>query len=136
MSKFKHGFADKHRLYSTWKSMRSRCNNPNSGNYKYYGGKGIKVCSRWDDFRNFLEDMEETFEEGLTLDRIDTKGNYEPTNTRWATKKEQSCNNSRKVTYLYKGQEVNESDFSRLIGVPRTTLQSARKRGKKFEGYD
>lgn len=80
-----------HPLYRTWKTMRTRCNNPNRKSYTDYGGRGIGVCQRWDDFRRFVEDVGER-PAGQTLDRIDTNGNYEPGNVRWATRKEQQAN--------------------------------------------
>ena len=61
-----------HRLYSTWNSMKQRCSNPNLKEYKNYGGRGIKVCSEWEEsFHSFLTDMGPTFQEGLSIDRID-----------------------------------------------------------------
>jgi hypothetical protein len=71
--------------------MTQRCGNPKADNYKYYGGRGIKVCARWSKFVNFLTDMGER-PEGKTLDRIDVDGDYEPGNCRWATPKDQSEN--------------------------------------------
>lgn len=74
----------KSKTYAVWKTMRQRCNNPRNFDYKYYGGRGVTVCNRWDKFSNFLEDMGEA-PPGLTLDRIDPSGNYEKNNCRWTT---------------------------------------------------
>lgn len=78
-------------LYKVWSSMKARCDNPNAPFYKRYGGRGIKVCERWSKFENFIEDMGER-PEGMTIDRINNDGNYEPSNCRWVTHKE-NCNN-------------------------------------------
>ena len=77
-----HGLG-KHPLYQTWNSMQTRCYNKNNKNYKNYGTRGIQVCERWLDVRNFIEDMYPSWEEGLSLDRIDVNGKYEPNNCRW-----------------------------------------------------
>ena len=80
--------------YSSWAHMIQRCKNPKNKNYKWYGGRGIKVCERWrNSFKNFLKDMG-TRPKGLTLDRINNNDNYKPENCRWTTIKQQN-NNSR-----------------------------------------
>lgn len=93
LTNLKHGYArGKDRTYRTWKEMRQRCNNPNSDKWKWYGGRGISICARWEDFSKFLKDMGHR-PEGHTLDRINSDGNYEPCNCRWATPKQQAETN-------------------------------------------
>ncbi len=77
--------------FNSWAGMIQRCKDINKDGYQYYGGRGITVCERWETFANFLEDMGEK-PEGLTLDRIDRDGNYEPSNCRWASLSEQARN--------------------------------------------
>lgn len=77
--------------YKSWATMLTRCTNPNSSNFRYYGGRGIKVCKRWHQFENFLADMGQR-PLGLSLDRIDNDGNYEPGNVKWSTRLEQARN--------------------------------------------
>ena len=96
-----------HPLYWLHKAMIKRCNNPNRPEYKYYGGRGITVCDRWQGvtgFDNFLEDMG-VRPKGYTLDRINNDGNYEPSNCRWASRAEQQHN---KRTREYNGVSIDK----------------------------
>ena len=120
-----------HRLYSTWKSMKARCYNKNRPSYKYYGGKGVGVYWAWrENFWCFVEDMDHTYEEGKTLDRVDNNGDYSPYNCRWATPKEQANNQNRLYTGItYNGETYKECELSVITGVPRSTLQARRLKG-------
>lgn len=78
--------------YMVWSNMKRRCNDPNNAGYVYYGARGIKVCDRWLVFENFIADMGLRTSPKHSLDRVDNDGNYEPSNCRWATAKEQVAN--------------------------------------------
>lgn len=89
-----HGMT-KTKTFKSWESMKQRCTNEKSPDYHRYGARGISICERWvNSFENFLSDMGER-PEGLTLDRIDVNGNYEPTNCKWSTLSEQNKNQRR-----------------------------------------
>lgn len=91
---FKHGHTSKNSPeYRSWRSMITRCEDPNNNRFEKYGGRGIKVCERWrHSFENFLEDMGKRPGLSHSLDRIDVNGNYEPSNCRWADYSQQNIN--------------------------------------------
>lgn len=93
-TRLRHGHSKRNPMYHVWKKMRQRCRNPNDEKYPRYGGRGIKVCDRWDVFENFLEDMGPTYKPGLTIDRKNNDGNYEPDNCRWVPLLVQANNTS------------------------------------------
>ena len=103
---FKHGFT-KTRLHNTWKHMRTRCNNPNAKDYKYYGGRGIKICKKWDDFIKFRKwALKNGYTDDLEIDRIDNDKNYKPKNCRWVTRSVNTANSrllNKRNTSGYRG---------------------------------
>lgn len=114
--------------YSSWAAMLKRCANPNATGYEHYGGRGIRVCEAWQAFENFLADMGER-PVGMTLDRIDVNGNYEPGNCRWATRKQQE-RNTRQTRWLdYDGRKWCATDLAEHLGVARHVLYGRIGRG-------
>lgn len=110
------------KVYLAWKSMRRRCNNPNEKSWPDYGGRGIKVCKRWDKFANFFADMGDLPAPGYTIERIDVNGNYQPSNCKWIKKADQ-CKNMRKNVFLtIDGQTKIVADWARETGVNVHTL--------------
>jgi hypothetical protein len=108
----------KHRLYCRWMGMKDRCNNPNNISYHNYGGRGIRVCSEWNDFWVFVAWAElNGWAEGLVLDREQVNGHYEPTNCRWITVKENNNNTRFNVRYLYGGELLTLPQISEKSNI-------------------
>lgn len=78
--------------YLSWRAMRMRCKVPTATAYERYGGRGITICKRWENFKNFLKDMGERPSKKYSLDRINNEGNYGPRNCRWASRAQQARN--------------------------------------------
>ena len=109
------------RTFNIWGKMKQRCTSDKAHNWNRYGGRGIRVCERWNDFSNFLADMGEA-PAGMTLDRIDSNGNYEPTNCRWATMLTQSRNRTNNIVLVHEGRSLCLSEWAVETGIKLTTL--------------
>lgn len=119
--------------YISWQAMRHRCYREEDISYSNYGGRGITVCDEWrDSFENFYADMGPR-PEGMTLDRIEVNRNYEPSNCRWATPKEQADNTRVARKLLVGDRRINMSEASRRSGLTRSTLRRRMRLGMKIE---
>lgn len=120
----KHG---KHgtKLHRVWLSMRQRCNNPKNKDFPNYGGRGIKVCEEWNDFSVFEHwAINNGYKDGLTIDRIDNDGNYEPSNCRWIPLTEQALNTRKNRMVDSPLGKMTIAELSRYSGVNYGTLLS------------
>jgi hypothetical protein len=107
---------------ATWYSMKERCYNKKNNTYKNYGGRGIKICDRWlESYDNFLKDMGEK-PINKSIERIDNNGNYEPSNCRWATVKEQANNRRNTLLYTYKNKSKSLSYWSDISGNSKNLM--------------
>lgn len=110
--------------------MLNRCNSESSGDWKNYGGRGIKVCDRWLKFENFLEDNLDSYKDYLSIDRIDVNGNYEPSNCRWANFSTQNRNRRTvKLTvkdipkiFYFRKSGLYQKEIAEIFGVHRKTI--------------
>ena len=119
------------RLYSIWNGIKKRCENPNCSNFKNYGGRGITVCNEWkESFQAFYEwAMKNGYSHNLTIERIDVNGNYEPSNCKWTTIKEQANNKRNSVYIEYEGETHTISEWSEILGIKSGTIYSRIYRG-------
>ena len=122
----------KDKLYCIWKTMRQRCNNSNSHDYKWYGAVGIKICEEWNDAEKFIEWAEKAgYKKGLTIDRIDNNGDYCPENCRWITIQQQQMNKRNCLILEYKGQKHTITEWSEITGISRNIIYD--RHHKKWE---
>lgn len=108
--------------YEAWRNMIERCENPNLPRYAAWGGRGIKVCERWQDVHAFLADMGYRPSPEHSIDRIDNDGDYRPENCRWATMREQSDNTRRAHLVEHNGVTRCLNEWARLTGIAHQTL--------------
>lgn len=118
--------------YKSWAAMIVRCTNPKSLTYRLYGARGITVCPAWKKFKNFFADMG-IRPEGMTIDRIDSKGNYEPSNCRWATNRVQRLNSTNVRWITFNGERKCLQDWCEYFGVKHKTAWTRLSRGESFE---
>jgi len=119
------------KLNAVWQAMKQRCFNENNANYIFYGGRGIKVCNEWKnsfiEFYNWA--IENGYKEGLSIDRINVNGNYEPDNCQWVKMKIQTRNKRDNVFVEFNGENLCIQDWANRLGINHTTLT---KRLKKW----
>ncbi len=128
-----HGMT-KTKEHRTWRGLRSRCNDPSNKGYKNYGGRGIKVCERWDSFENFFADMGPAPSPKHSIDRFpNVNGDYGPGNCRWATDAEQHANRRDNCYLEYRGETKMAVEWMAISGLPKSTFFNRLYRGWPIE---
>ena len=119
----KHGLTNS-KLYATWENMKHRCGDPKNWMYPNYGGRGIKVCEDWLDSSNFIEwALSHGYKEGLSIERIDVNGNYEPSNCKWIELKEQYLNRTDSHLLTAFGKTQTISEWAKETGLNYNTIE-------------
>jgi len=126
MSKLKHGYAsaksEYRKTYEVWYGMMQRCHNKNNKDFEYYGARGIEVCKKWHDVKNFIKDMGKR-PVTLTLERINNNKGYYKSNCMWATRAVQSQNRRCCHVINYKGRKISIAEAEKQTGIKSTTLR-------------
>lgn len=126
---FKHNMR-KSKMYQKWTSMKRRCTNPNSVDFKNYGGRGIAVCEEWNEFEPFMEwSLKNGYDDNLELDRKDNNLGYSPNNCRYVTKRENGSNKRNNHLITINGITKTISQWAEESGINRKTIQSRIKYG-------
>lgn len=113
------------RIRNLWNGMKNRCEKPQCQSFKHYGAKGISVCDEWQDFKEFLRwSLDNGYQDGLTIDRIDSSKNYCPENCRWADRKVQNNNTSRNHLLTYNGRTQSIALWADEMNLPYSTLKT------------
>ena len=113
-------------LYDTWINIKQRCYNPKHPNYKDYGNRGIKMCNLWRDNYILFRDwsIQNGYKKGLTIDRINNNGNYEPNNCRWTTMKQQTINRRNTIYALYENKKIPLRELADILNISYKKLYS------------
>jgi hypothetical protein len=136
MSQIKHGAAKRGAVtseYRIWKNIMQRCYNPRATAYSYYGGRGIRVCKRWHDYKNFLADMGPRPSRQHTVDRENSNKWYGPKNCRWATKLEQMNNMRSNRSLEAFGETKTMAEWNRELKAGRNVVQYHLSKGRDIE---
>src|SRR5208282_4424997 len=113
---------ERHPEFKAWQNMRGRCYDPNNENYPNYGGRGITVCKRWQDFKAFFVDMGTRPSSKYSIERRDNEGNYTPENCRWAVDPIQRRNTRRNHWLKFAGRTQCLHDWARELGIWPNTI--------------
>src|SRR4051812_47081817 len=125
------GGAYRQPLYRAWLGMRNRCNNPRTPDFRYYGGRGVRVCPQWDSFTQFAADVGPHPGSRWTLDRRDNNKDYEPSNVRWATRQTQVRNRNycildeaaaARIRKMYASGGYRQIDLAKVFGCSQVTI--------------
>lgn len=122
------------KFWFVWRSMVNRCKEGNELKYPRYAGRGIRVCERWKTFENFHEDMYPTYQEGLTIERINNNDGYSPKNCKWATRAEQDLNRRGVHVVEINGEKFSVFGLSKRFGLTPSCVSHRYKKG--LRGYD
>ena len=131
-----HGESGKgrHRLYIIWGNMLQRCYNKNNTGFRLYGARGIGICESWKKYTKFKEwAMTNGYDEGLSIDRIDNNGNYEPSNCRWVTHKEQMNNIRTNHNITFNGVTKSTSEWGEIYNISTNQIKYRIKQGWAIE---
>jgi hypothetical protein len=128
-----HGDSQKTPEYYVWQNMRARCRNPEHPSYPGYGGRGIAVCERWDDYASFIADMGRRPGPEYSIERKDNDGPYSPDNCRWATEPEQRRNTRATRLLTFNGKTQCLTDWAAEIGLSADGLRGRLEKGMPVE---
>lgn len=132
----KHGlWSYDNKLYAVWQTMKARCYRQNKTKFYAYGGRGIKICNEWkNDFENFYNwAINNGYKEGLSIDRIDVNGNYEPSNCQWVTNKKQARNKRNNVFIEFNNEKHCLSEWAEILNINYKVLHNRLYKGWSIE---